>query len=121
MRANTCARTQVTDSAARDMWAVVNMLMPTNRDAKVKSFDQIKSILKKFEKQTVTRIDVCPNDCIAYWDSTHLPEVYHHYHRTKCPICNLGRYVTDPVDGKKRAAKVVHVRRRMRRRVILCL
>jgi hypothetical protein len=96
---------KVTDSAARDIWKVVKMLLPPN--VKPKSVDQVKAILDKFEASTVERIDVCPNDCVAYWDSKHLPVAYRHYHRTKCPVCNAPRYVQDPADGKQRAAKVV--------------
>ena len=83
------------------------MLLPEGVD--IPTFNQVKSILRRNEAAYVKRYDVCPNDCIVYFDSKHLPprSVYKHSHRTKCPVCDTPRYVTDPADGAKRAAKVV--------------
>ena len=69
------------------------------------TFAAVKGMLKDAEAKYVRRIDLCPNDCIAYWNSKHLPEPYLHEHRTKCPVCNTPRFVVDPVDGALRAAK----------------
>jgi hypothetical protein len=95
---------KITDSAAKMMWEIVALMMP--EDANIASWAQIKIALKKAESNHVERIDICVNDCIAFWDSTSLPESYRHSHRQKCPECNELRYVTDPVDGKERSRKV---------------
>ena len=68
---------------------------------------QIKSLLRLGEMEHVQRIDVCPNDCIAYWDSKYLPEAYRHAHRTKCPKCDASRQVWDPTDNAYHAAKTI--------------
>jgi hypothetical protein len=95
---------KVTDAAAKMIWGIVSLMMPAG--VSVPSWYQIKRTLVKAEDGLVERIDVCPQDCIAYWDSAHLPEVYQHAHRTKCPVCDEPRYVTDPADGRTRARKV---------------
>ena len=64
------------------------------------------SQINRSEARYVKRIEMCPNDCIAYWDSKNLPEPYRHSHRTKCPVCNEPRTLVDPTDGTRRAAKV---------------
>ena len=95
---------KLTDSSAVDIWNVIRMLLPVEVD--VKTFPQVKEILKKHHDRTRVRIDVCPNDCIAYWDSTFLPDPIRHAHRSKCPVCATSRYVEDPKDGALRARKV---------------
>ena len=77
-------------------------------ETELKTFYQVKSILKKYEAGTLQRISICPNDCIAYWDSSFLPDKYRHAHRSKCPVCDLPRDVTYPKDGKSRPAKVMY-------------
>jgi hypothetical protein len=101
------ASKKVTDAAAEMMWEIVTLMMP--EDAEVASWHQIKGALRKAEKGLCQRIEMCPNDCIAYWDSKHLPQEYKHARRTKCPLCNTTRYVTDPADGKERARKVAYI------------
>lgn len=96
---------QVKDSTAQDMWQRQQMFLP--EDMQMPSFPWIKRLLHRGETKCFRRIDVCPNDCIAYWDSKLLPVQYKHSHRTKCPKCDLPRYVTDPADGKTRPAKVL--------------
>ena len=93
-----------TDNAARDVYNICKMLMPAG--VTPKTFDQIKYILKKYEGEVVQTIDICPNDCVAYWNSTFLPEKYRHAHRSKCPVCDTPRFVTDPQDGSVKSAKV---------------
>ena len=85
---------KLTDSAAGDMWNVVKMLLPP--EVEVKSFRTVKKILDEHRDKTVVQIDVCPNDCIAYWDSTYLATPVKHAYRTKCPTCGTSRYVDDP-------------------------
>jgi hypothetical protein len=98
------ATKKVTDAAASTMWEIVTLMMPEGVDPP--TWHQIKRALKKAEAGMVSRIHVCVNDCIAFWNSKHLPESYRHEHRTKCPVCNEDRYVTDPADGNQRARKV---------------
>ena len=98
---------KLTDSAARDMWNVIRMIMPS--DLEMKTFPQIKRILQDHQEKRVKRIEMCPNDCIAYWDSTHLSQRYQHAHRSKCPKCGTSRYVIDPQDGQLRARKVLTI------------
>ena len=81
------------------------MMMP--KETPMKTFWQVKTILRNYEAKSVVRISLCPNDCIAYWDSTHLPIRYRHSHRTRCPVCGTPRDVIDPADGKKKPAKVM--------------
>ena len=70
----------------------MSILSPFSRGVDhAKSLDTLKTVMKKFEAGAVQRIDVCPNDCIAYWDSTYLPELYKNYYRTKCPVCSTSR------------------------------
>ena len=88
-----CAH-KITDSAAEDMWNVVKMLLPPDIDAK--SFRTVKKILDDHRDKTVVRIDVCPNDCIAYWDSSYLATPVRNAYRMKCPVCGVSRYVDDP-------------------------
>lgn len=77
-------------------------------DTPLKTFWKVKEILKKHEQNAVVRISICPNDCIAYWNSTYLPVPYSHAHRTSCPVCGEPRDVIDPRDGKSRPAKVMY-------------
>lgn len=69
------------------------------------TFWQAKGILQRVELRYVNRYDVCPNDCIVYYDSKNLPSRYRyrHAHRVRCPVCDTPRYVTDPTDGASRA------------------
>ena len=94
-----------TDSSAKDMWALLGMLLPA--DADLPTFTRVKKILIKAEATYSQRIDICPNDCIAYWDSKHLPMPYRHAHRTECPICGSSRLLQDPADGSWKPAKTV--------------
>jgi hypothetical protein len=95
---------KVSDAAAIMMWEIVTLMMPVGVDPP--SWPQIKRALRKAEQNMVKRIHTCVNDCIAFWNSTHLPESYRHAHRSKCPVCDEPRYVTDPADGKQKARRV---------------
>jgi hypothetical protein len=97
---------KVADSAARDVWSLVRSAVPAHIGANTPTFWKVKRILSKVQTQYVQRIDVCPNDCVAFWDSTHLTTPYRHAHRLKCPTCGASRFVNDPSDGAQRAAKM---------------
>ena len=96
---------KITDSAAKALWALLCILLPV--DVKMPGFVHIKSILTKAEGRYCKRYDICPNDCVAYYDSQHLATPYRHAHRFSCPVCGQSRYVTDPKDGNLRPAKTV--------------
>lgn len=57
-------------------------------------------------------IEVCANDCIAYYNVKHMPRPgeppYMHEHRTRCPVCGTSRTVRDPRDGKEKPRKVIY-------------
>lgn len=95
---------KVTDKTAQDMWARQKLYLP--EDVNLPSFPWIKRLLERSQHQLVQRIELCPNDCVAYWDSKYLPVPLRHAHRTKCPVCNEPRWLIDPRDGRQRAAKV---------------
>jgi hypothetical protein len=99
---------QITDTAASVVYGIITMVAPRGVD--FKTFNQVRAIIKKCEVDNVQRLEMCPNDCIVYWDSKHLDGVfeYKHAHRTKCPVCNTSRYVTDPTNGAMQAAKVFY-------------
>lgn len=91
----------------KGVWHMLTACLPA--EAALPSFYRIKSLLRRHEGACLTRIEVCPNDCIAYWNSEMLPPelAVRHAHRTKCPVCSAQRWVTDPATGKTIPAKVV--------------
>ena len=96
---------KLTDSAAKDLWTLMSTFMPEGVD--LPAFHVLKKMLSKSELKSVQRLDLCPNDCIVYWDSKHLSSPYRHAHRDRCPVCGQPRYVNDPKDGKQRSAKTI--------------
>jgi hypothetical protein len=97
---------KITDAASSDLWTLVTMLLPEGCDPI--TFNQVKLALKGAELKYVQRIELCPNDHVAFWNSKYLPTPYRHAHRTRCPVCGADRVLTDPSDGSKRPAKVVY-------------
>jgi hypothetical protein len=98
---------KLTDSAARDLWRLLKVMLP--EVVELPSFRALKRILVNAEASYVRRYDLCPNDCIVYYDSTHLMEPYRHAHRFNCPVCSVSRYVTDPADGAVKPAKTLYL------------
>lgn len=103
-----CCSHKVSDAGARAVWGLVKALLP--EDADMPSFYSVKERLRKYEAQAVRRIEICPNDCIAYYDTVNLKGEHRtrHSHRTKCPFCDAPRYVTDPKTGRNLPAKSVY-------------
>ena len=95
-----------TDMSAQDIWQLVHMLLPEGAD--IPTWSHIKTVLKTCETRFVRRIEVCPNDCLAFWNSKHLPEPYRHAHRTVCLVCGEARHLVDPVDRSVKPAKVIY-------------
>jgi hypothetical protein len=74
------------------------------------TFNMVKKMMERFSEQACRRIEICRNDCIAYYDTHSLSEPYQtkHSHRTKCPECNAPRTVFDPTAKKYIPSKVVY-------------
>ena len=99
---------KVTDTAAASIWGLLCACLPP--ECKLPSFPAIKRMLARAKDQLVRRIDICKNDCIAYYNTRHLPGAKgsRHWHRTKCPVCGEPRYIDDPVTGLQQSVKVVY-------------
>lgn len=99
---------KTTDAAAGSVWGLLSACTPGG--TKLPTFRAIKRMLVKNKDRIVRRIDICRNDCIAFYDTKHLPEQFRsdHAHRTHCPICGADRFITDPVTGALQAVKVVY-------------
>jgi hypothetical protein len=94
---------KMTDSSGRGVWSMMQSFLPAGID--LPSFTSVKNILCRAETRYVKRYDLCPEDCIVYYDSTLLSPPVKHAHRTLCPVCGTPRYVRDPQNGQMRAAK----------------
>ena len=77
---------KVTDTAAAGVWEIVQLLMPEG--ANVPSWGQIKRALRAAEKDNLIRVDVCVNDCVAFYDSTGVYTKNTHT-RVRTPGCFL--------------------------------
>jgi hypothetical protein len=64
---------KITDSAAKDIWGLLVGILPQNCD--MQTFYAVKEKLRHHQLQAMQVIEICPNDCIAYWNSSHLPKV----------------------------------------------
>lgn len=100
-----CSSHKVSDTAVQSVWSLIKALLP--EDADMPTWYSLKARLRKYEQTAVRRVEICPNDCVAYYDTVHLEGVHarKHAHRTKCPTCNAPRYVTDPKTGRTLPAK----------------
>ena len=98
----------MTDAAGVDLMKIIKLVCGGTVD--VPTFGQIKEAVKRCDFVTSQRIEMCPNDCIVYYDSKNLPEEHacKHAHRTFCVECGAQRYVTDPKDGRQIPAKVIY-------------
>jgi hypothetical protein len=93
---------KVTDACAKAAYLLLRTLLPEN--ANIGSWPQLKRALEAVTSRSCIEVDICPGDCIAYYDCKH-PRLsfYKHAHRTWCIDCGKDRYCT--VDGVKRPAK----------------
>ena len=98
---------KVTDRAASSMWSILGACMAEGQD--VPSFPAMKALFRRMKSSFVKRIEICPNDCIAYYNTTNLTGdlATRHAHRTKCPKCDTPRYVKDPKTNRDLPAKVI--------------
>jgi hypothetical protein len=95
---------KVADTSAQAVHGLLLLLLPT--DHNFPNWRYLKNLLKKVHANNVVAVDICPNDCIAFYNARH-PKFadYQHEHRTKCYKCNASRYLTDST-GKTVTAKV---------------
>jgi hypothetical protein len=124
---------KVPDATGSTAWTLILAASPV--DVGLPSFWKIKHMLQAHQNKHVKRIEVlfssyvyicvsglryihriisyiqiCKNDCIAYYDTKHLPAPFDckKSHRTKCPKCNEPRYIKDPVANKMIPVKVIY-------------
>jgi hypothetical protein len=92
-----------TDASAKAVYGLLSTLLPA--DANGGSWGTARKMLQAIYDRTVKTVELCPNDCIAFYDCTH-PKMKHykHAHRTWCPCCGADRKLT-AADGSVRAAK----------------
>jgi hypothetical protein len=94
---------KVTDACAKAVYTLLHTLLP--EDSNSGTWGTARKMLDAIYKQTVQTIEICPNDCIAYYDCKHpTMQHYKHAHRTHCPTCGSDRHLVD-ADGNRRAAK----------------
>ena len=96
---------KASDVETEDMWRRLRLFLP---GVDVSTFNHAKGLVKKHRKMNQERIEICVNDCIAYWDCKHIPEqrAYKHSHRTMCPTCGEPRYIEK--DGRTVPRKVIY-------------
>ena len=94
-----------TDASAEHMWTIVQMMLPG--EVSIQTWHQVKRILNRAQTKFVIRIEMCPNDCVVFWNSKHLTKPYRHAHRRFCPVCGSPRYLVDPKDNSGQPAKVL--------------
>jgi hypothetical protein len=89
----------VTDVCAQAVHGLLSLLLP--KDHTFPNWTHLKNMLERVHKNNVVVVDLCPNDCMAYYDGKHAKLTgYKNFTRTKCPKCNAARYLTDS-DGKQ--------------------
>jgi len=92
-----------TISSTKDIWEYTRSLFPAENG--MEGFQEVMTILKRHRLETLQTIPVCVNMCVAYWNPTH-PKMqgreYKNAHRTKCPVCDQARYLSDGVTERRR-------------------
>ena len=96
---------KIHDTGAEDIWRRLRLFLPT---VAMPTFEEARNLVKKHKAMRIQRIEICTNDCIAYWDCKNIPEMsdYKHSHRSKCPECNEPRWVSK--GGRLMPRKVVY-------------
>jgi hypothetical protein len=61
---------KMTDAAAEQMWSFLQGITPT--EFTLPPFSKLKRASKQSAESGCRKIDLCPNDCIAYFDSVNL-------------------------------------------------
>ena len=78
------ASNNATDVCAKGVHGLLVSILPA--DSSVPGWASLKRLLVQVHTNNVEKVDMCPNDHIAFVDITHpsMPH-YKHAHRTKCP------------------------------------
>jgi hypothetical protein len=92
------------DASGKAVYALLKTLVPA--DANAGTWGTAQKLLTAIYNQTVQKVDICPNDCIAFYNAKS-PGMAHykHAHRTHCPSCGADRKITHR-DGSVRSVKV---------------
>jgi hypothetical protein len=87
---------------AKGIYMLMKCILPAGSN--LGTYSRAKNMLETLHNQRVLKVDLCPKDCIAYYDCQH-PKMseYKHAHRTWCPHCGADRKIT--VGGITRSAK----------------
>ena len=94
---------KVTDACAKDAYTLLSLLLPDGANGG--SWTTTRKMLKAIYDRTVVAIDICPNDCISYYNAKHpTMQHYRHAHRNWCPHCGADRRIKHK-DGTERVAK----------------
>lgn len=89
---------KVTDACAKAVHSLLRLLLP--RDQTFPGWYQLKALLEAVNDNCVVAVDLCPNDCIAFYDCNHPSLSYQHAHRESCLYCGASRYITAGEDRK---------------------
>ena len=95
-----------TDACAKDVHGLLSVLLPEDDRGKLPGWSNLKAMLEQVYQNCVIAVELCPNDCMAFFDCDH-PKLaqYRHSHRSRCLHCGAARYLTDS-EGVQKAAKV---------------
>lgn len=64
---------KVTDACAKSVYTLLTTILPENANAG--SWNTAKALLEGVYNRTIMTVDICPNDCMAYYDCRH-PKVH---------------------------------------------
>ena len=100
---------KVTDVAASSVWDLLAACMGPQCTSS--RFAEAKAVLLKHYDAYVLRVDICVNDCVAFYDVRNLPgkmRKYKHAHRSKCPVCSAPRWIKDTRLAARQPRKCVY-------------
>ena len=93
------AKHKATDSSSGEMWQFLRVLLPEEHN--VPTFKVVKDILERHIDKTVLQIDVCINDCVAFYDANCEELAYYKYKDLQsCPKCGEDRFIYNPSGNK---------------------
>jgi hypothetical protein len=64
---------KITDKAGKDIWNMIQCVLPEGTS--MRTFWAVKKSMRAHELSSVVPIEICPNDCVAYFNSVHLKGV----------------------------------------------
>ena len=100
---------KTTDELGKSVWDILRTALGGEDLA---TFYAVKHHLRNFQEEHVVVVDICVNDCMAFYDCDDAPgwEPMRTGHCSVCEVCNEERWIDDPKTGKRKARKVVRVR-----------